>query len=286
MLSDTPHATVLVPTHDHAHLIGYSLRSIQEQSFADFELFVVGDGANEETRDVVADLARNDARIHYFSFPKGARNGEAHRDIVLKQARGEIVAYCGDDDIWLSDHLAEMSTLLTRCDFGHLAQVNVHKPGRYVVFRGTMSKPRHRHGMLEKNRCFFGLTVGGHTMAAYRSLPVGWSPAPIGTPTDQNMWRKLLRQPGLRFGGKLKATSIHIVSPQRTDWTRDQRTAELADLFDRRNSPELRDELDAAIRRSFKVWSPNHYKLPRRLLWAAESLMGQLVPKPSRHRHP
>ena len=71
-MSSTPLATVLVPTHDHTHLIGYALRCIQEQRFKDFQLFVVGDGAPPATREIVEQLGRSDRRIRYFDFPKAS----------------------------------------------------------------------------------------------------------------------------------------------------------------------------------------------------------------------
>src|SRR2546430_8840166 len=64
--------------------------------------------------------------IHYFLFfflmirrpPRStlfpyttlfrSRNGEIHRDGVLRQARGRIVCYQADDDLWLPGHFADM----------------------------------------------------------------------------------------------------------------------------------------------------------------------------------
>lgn len=254
-VSKKPFATVLVPTHDHAHLIGYALRSIQEQTFQDFELLVVGDGASAQTRDVVETLAADDPRIRYFDFPKGDRHGEAHRHIVLQEARGEIVAYCGDDDLWLPEHLAYLARLLERCDFGHMVQIEAHDRDDFVVYPGSFDEPGCWRKVRDGEMGFFGLTVGGHRMNAYRELPVGWSPAPPDMATDQFMWRKFLRQPGLRFGSGIAATAIHIASPLRAGWTADERTAELRDLFERRASARLRTELEAAIRRAHKGWT-------------------------------
>ncbi|WP_146203989.1 glycosyltransferase family A protein [Aminobacter sp. AP02] len=244
-----------MPTHDHAHLIGYSLRCIQEQTYPNFELFVIGDGASAETREIVESVARKDRRIRYFDFPKGQRHGEAHRHIALQQARGEIVAYCGDDDLWLRNHLARLAKLLKGCDFGHMVQINVHDRNEFVVYGGSFAEPDCWRKMRDGETGFFGLTVGGHRMSAYRALPVGWSPAPPDIYTDQFMWRKFLRQPGLRFGTGLEATSIHIASPLRPGWTAEQRTAELRDLFERRDTPELRKELEEAIGKAHEGWT-------------------------------
>src|SRR5688572_28531652 len=38
-------ATVVIPTHDHADTLTRAVASVQAQTLADFELFVVGDGA-------------------------------------------------------------------------------------------------------------------------------------------------------------------------------------------------------------------------------------------------
>lgn len=271
-MSNKPFATVLMPTHNHPHLIGYALGSIQDQTFQDFELFVVGDGASAETRDVVEALARNDPRIRYFDFPKGQRHGEAHRHIVLQEARGEIVAYCGDDDLWLRGHLASLVKLLDRADFGHMVQVNVHGPEEFVVYGGSFAEPGCWRKVRDGKAAFFGLTVGGHRMSAYRALPLGWSPAPPDIYTDQFMWRKFLRQPGLRFASRIEASSIHIISPVRTDWPAEQRVAELRDLFERRNSAELRTKLEAAVRKAHKGWTAPTDPLLQRIAGGAKRL--------------
>ena len=276
-MSRKPLATVLMPTHNHAHLIGYSIRSILDQTLSDFELFVVGDGASAETREVVEGLARSDPRIRYFDFPKGQRHGEAHRHVVLQEARGEIVAYCGDDDLWLRGHLASLAKLLDRADFGHMVQVNVHGPEEFAVYGGSLAESGYWRKVRDGKAAFFGLTVGGHRMSAYRALPIGWSPAPPDIYTDQYMWRKFLRQPGLRFSSCIEASAIHFGSSARADWTPEQRAAELRDLFERRNSSELRTKLETAIRKAHKGWTAPTDPLSRRIAGGVRRLGRRIV---------
>ncbi|MDR7224395.1 hypothetical protein [Aminobacter aminovorans] len=109
-------------------------------------------------------------------------------------------------------------------------------------------------------------------MSAYRALPLGWSPAPPDIYTDQFMWRKFLRQPGLRFASRIEASSIHIISPVRTDWPAEQRVAELRDLFERRNSAELRTKLEAAVRKAHKGWTAPTDPLLQRIAGGAKRL--------------
>jgi len=95
-------ASVLIPTHGHrAATLPLAVASVQAQGIEDIEILIVGDGVDDAVRSTVEGLQAADARIRFFDFPKGPRNGEIHRDGVLRQARGRIVCYQADDDLWL-----------------------------------------------------------------------------------------------------------------------------------------------------------------------------------------
>jgi hypothetical protein len=85
---------------------------VQAQDIEDIEILIVGDGVDESVRSTVERLQAADSRIRFFDFPKGPRNGEIHRDGVLRQARGRIVCYQADDDLWLPGHLQDMEAAL------------------------------------------------------------------------------------------------------------------------------------------------------------------------------
>ncbi len=105
-------ATVVVPTHDHGPTLRLSLASALAQTVEDIEVLVIGDGVPDVTREILADLGRRDERIRFFDHPKGPRNGEVYRHAALKDARGEVVCYLSDDDLWLPEHLETLVALL------------------------------------------------------------------------------------------------------------------------------------------------------------------------------
>jgi glycosyltransferase involved in cell wall biosynthesis len=98
-----PRFTVLMPTNYRPDVIGYAIQSVLNQTEPDFELFVVGDGAPPETAAAVGRFT--DPRIRWFDLPKGPRFGYANRNIALREARGDLVAYAADDDLMFPDHL-------------------------------------------------------------------------------------------------------------------------------------------------------------------------------------
>ena len=98
----TPRATVVIPTFDHGPLLGLAVDSALRQSVP-VEVFIVGDGVPEAHKAFIRDLTAGDARVRFFDHPKSPGRGEAYRHAALAQARGEIVCYLCDRDLWLAD---------------------------------------------------------------------------------------------------------------------------------------------------------------------------------------
>ena len=63
--------SVLIPTTEHSDLLPLAIASVQDQSFADFELLVVGDGASDDTQEQLSEIIKMDSRVKYFPNKKG-----------------------------------------------------------------------------------------------------------------------------------------------------------------------------------------------------------------------
>lgn len=233
-MSDTiPLFTVLLAVHRPPALLPFAIDSVLAQGERRFELFIVCDGAPAETIAYARMRAAQDRRVHAFAFEKGERHGEAHRHTALITARSRYVAHIGDDDLWFPDHLAELAALLHDVDFGSLLQVDLAADDSLYVHMGDLSDPQIRHLMCERAANYFGPSVAGYRLSAYRSLPVGWSPAPLGVWTDLHMWRKFLLCPGLTYGTRFAVQGIKLSAAARGDWSLDERQAEQRRLAER-----------------------------------------------------
>ena len=248
----TVRATVLIPTHDHGPLLRLAAASALTQTIADIEVLIVLDGADEPTRSVAAEVAGGDDRVRLLDFPKGERHGEAHRDEALAGAAGRIVCYLSDDDLWFPDHLEYLETLLSEADFAHSTPIRVAVDGSIEMpYLGDVSE-RWFRDEIDTRHNFIPLSTGGHTLDAYRRLPVGWAPAPPDIPTDAHMWRKFAAMPDMRFATGGWPTVVNMPSARRRDLGMDQRVAEMERLWERLRHPEAlrRDALEALVSRA------------------------------------
>ena len=117
---DTPKVSVIIPTHNQSHLVGRAIRSVLEQSVADFELIVVDDCSTDNTREVIG--ACGDARVLYIETdsnrgPAGARNAG------IEVARGEYIAFLDSDDEWLPQKLEVQLQVFETTSFPNLGAV-------------------------------------------------------------------------------------------------------------------------------------------------------------------
>lgn len=234
-----PAFTILLAIHRPPHMLPFAVASVLGQQRRDFELFIICDGAPPETVSCAEELSRTDPRIKVFVHAKGARSGELYRDQALQQARGRFVCHIGDDDLWLPNHLSEMEKLLEAVDFGNVLHVEVDTGGEVAVLAGDLGNSETRRRMLDRTFNIFGLTAAGYRLAAYRALPVGWSPAPADVAVDLHMWRKFLAQTGLRFGTRAAVTSVKFAAGSRRDWSIERRAAEVADWAPRVSDPDI-----------------------------------------------
>ncbi len=114
-----PQVTVILPTYNWSSVLRYAISSVLRQTFTDFELLVIGDGCTDDSEQVVAEAG--DARVRWIQLPENTGHQSGPNNVGLRQARGEIIAYHGHDDLWLPHHLAVTVDALqsSRADLAH-----------------------------------------------------------------------------------------------------------------------------------------------------------------------
>ena len=126
--------SVIVPTRNRAALLTRALRAIRSQMHAAYEVFVIDDGSDAGTRAQYADLQTAlGGKFRFVQVGVDGQRGQgpsASRNLAIGLARGDVLAFCDDDDLWLdAGHLVAVARL-----FDHHPNVEVCIGNQRAVF--------------------------------------------------------------------------------------------------------------------------------------------------------
>ena len=226
--SQSPRVTVIIPTYNWSSVLPYSIRSVLRQTFTDFELLVIGDGCTDDSESVVAGIG--DARVRWINLPANTGHQSGPNNEGLRQARGELIAYLGHDDLWLPHHLAAVvHALEQKADIAYTI-VGCVSPAGYAVPVAT--SPAYEPGDWLPPSSFAhrrGVTEGIHGWRDYRELRVD---------PEQDLLSRA-HAAGYRFTAVARLTVIKLPAAQRRDVYRTRPCHEQAEWLTR-----IESELD------------------------------------------
>lgn len=119
--------SVIMPAYNAAGFIAESIRSVQQQTFKDWELLVIDDASTDETSNVVEELKAEDPRIKLHILPTNQGAGFS-RNIGIKAATGDYISFLDADDLWkphkLETQLGVMTTENVQVCFSSYELIN------------------------------------------------------------------------------------------------------------------------------------------------------------------
>lgn len=112
-----PRVSVVVPTCNRAALLSQAVDSALAQTFTGFEIIIVDDGSTDGTGEMVERRYGADPRVRLVRKTNGGVSSATNEGI--RQARADLVALLGDDDVWYPEKLAlQVQALERRPDAG------------------------------------------------------------------------------------------------------------------------------------------------------------------------
>jgi len=125
----SPRVSVIVPAYNKPEYLPECLRSVQAQTFTDWECIVVNDGSprGDEIRAAVA--AMNDPRFRLVEHEKNLGPGAA-RNTGVSAAKGEVIVFVDSDDCILPEFLARTLRALGSESAGYFVSTVLQRFGK------------------------------------------------------------------------------------------------------------------------------------------------------------
>lgn len=156
--------SIIMPAYNREDTIMAAITSVLAQTYSHFELVIVDDGSTDGTVQVVESFA--DDRIRLIKGPGRSGVSEA-RNIGLRAAKGELIAYLDSDNTWQPEYLSAMVAALHKTPNAQAAY-----SGQYL-YRGSHPEPfairfaSFNKGLLE-NRNYIDLNCFMHSKHVFK----------------------------------------------------------------------------------------------------------------------
>lgn len=110
-MTEKPLISVVLPTYNRAYILGNAIESVQAQTYQNWELIVVDDGSEDNTKHLVDTYT--DPRIRYVRHEHN-KGLAASRNTGIREAHGVFIANLDSDDIWMPEKLEHELTVFSK----------------------------------------------------------------------------------------------------------------------------------------------------------------------------
>lgn len=103
--------SIITPCFNSEKFIAEMIKSVQEQTYENWEIIIVDDCSTDNTMSIVTEIAHKDSRIQFFQLKKNSGAGIA-RNTALSKTKGNYIAFLDADDLWKPGKLEKQINFL------------------------------------------------------------------------------------------------------------------------------------------------------------------------------
>jgi teichuronic acid biosynthesis glycosyltransferase TuaG len=142
--------SIIMPSYNTGRYIADSIRSVQAQTYGNWELLIVDDCSTDASAEIIGEYARKDPRIRYIKLSENSGAAIA-RNTGLEAARGRYIAYLDADDLWFPQKLERQLDFLSRNNVGFscCAYEKIEQDGSSLKKTVWMPKTMNYHQLLK-----------------------------------------------------------------------------------------------------------------------------------------
>lgn len=107
-----PQFSVVMPLHNKAEHVAAAIESVLSQKLPPLEILVIDDCSTDGSKAIA--LAFDDPRLRLLDRDTPGPGGYAARNLGIREARGDWIAFLDADDLWHEDHLAVLGQAISR----------------------------------------------------------------------------------------------------------------------------------------------------------------------------
>lgn len=151
--------SVIMPAYNAEQYIEESTASVLNQTFRNVELIIVNDCSTDNTLEIIKHISQNDSRV--IVIDNATNLGCANsRNKALLEAKGEYIAFCDSDDVWVSEKIKKQLDHIksTNADMVFTAYEMIDSYGTFIKCR-SVKQELTLEDLLKENSVIFSTTL-------------------------------------------------------------------------------------------------------------------------------
>ena len=180
--------SVIMPTYNCAGFIAESIESAIDQTYKNWELIIVDDCSQDNTKAIANKYSQKDNRVKYYCLEKNSGAAVA-RTKAMQLAKGDYIAFLDSDDLWLPEKLDKQIKFMkdNECFFTCTSYEKINEKGIFLGKRVNAIRKT------SYNRLLLDCPVGNSTVM-YDVRKMGKFKVPnIRKRNDDALWLKMLK---------------------------------------------------------------------------------------------
>lgn len=155
-----PLVSVIIPALNEEATIGWTIKSLQEQSYHNLEIIVVDDGSDDRTPTICLELQERHRDLQYRRFARRAGKSAA-LNYGLRFAQGDYVVFVDSDTTFDRDAIFRLMTAFADPNVGGVSgNLRVRNHGKNLLTR------------LQQIEYLFTISIGRRIRAEFDILPI------------------------------------------------------------------------------------------------------------------
>jgi len=198
--------SVITPVYNAEIFLSETVKSIQAQTYQNWELILVNDCSKDNSEKIIMDFCEQDNRIKYVKLNQNIGEGGA-RDAGMDVAKGRYVAFVDSDDRWKPEKLKIQLDFMkeNNIGFSFTSYELINEKGKRLNHKIKAPKEMTYKKLLKNTIIGCSTTMLDRTIVGDFRMPI--SRLFVDHPT----WYKLLKEGHIAYGINIVLAEYRIV---------------------------------------------------------------------------
>ena len=203
--------SIITPSFNSSKFIDDCLNSILSQTYSNWELLIVDDCSEDDSKDIISSFSLIDKRIKPIFLKDNVGAAEA-RNIAIRKAKGRYIAFLDSDDLWDLHKLEKQLSFMMKNDiaFSYSTYQFISEDGK--VLSNLILAPK----MMTYHTYLKNTIIGCLTVIIDREKTGNFEMPNIRSSHDMALWLLILKRGFSAYGLNENLARYRVVSSSNT----------------------------------------------------------------------